>query len=275
MKFFTEKLVTPENRPVNLQAYVLDNFEEFDAGRTRPAVIICPGGAYRMRSDREAEPVAIRMLGLGMQAFIAEYSVAPARFPQALTELATAVQYVREHAESLHVNPDQIIVAGFSAGGHLAGSLGVFWNSALLHNLGFNAEEIKPNALMLGYSVLSSGKYAHQGSFENLLGEKAADQDQLAQVDLVKQVNSEVPPTFLWHTAEDASVPCQNSLLFAQALGDHKIPFELHIFPYGRHGLGLANLESSFDKPEKVIPEVQAWPELFARWTKQIFSENV
>lgn len=272
MKFFTEKLVTPENRPVNLKAYVLDNFEEFDAGRTRPAVIICPGGAYRMRSDREAEPVAIRMLGLGMQAFIVEYSVAPARFPQALTELATAVQYVREHAESLHVNPDQIIVAGFSAGGHLAGSLGVFWNSALLHNLGFNAEEIKPNALMLGYSVLSSGKYAHQGSFENLLGEKVADHDQLAQVDLVKQVNNEVPPTFLWHTAEDASVPCQNSLLFAQALGDHKIPFELHIFPFGRHGLGLANKESSYDKPEKVIPEVQVWPELFARWTKQIFS---
>ncbi|CCI87062.1 hypothetical protein [Lactobacillus gigeriorum] len=63
--------------------------------------------------------------------------------------------------------------------------------------------------------------------------------------------------------------------MFAQALGDHKIPFELHIFPYGRHGLGLANLESSYDKPEKVIPEVQSWPELFARWAKQIFSENV
>lgn len=271
MKFFTEKLTTPENKEVKLNAYILDNFEEFDAGRKRPAVIICPGGAYRMRSDREAEPVAIRMLGLGMQAFIVEYSVAPARFPQALIELATGVKYVRDHAEELHVDPEQICVAGFSAGGHLAGSLGVFWNSDLLKEH-FNAEDIKPNALMLGYSVLSSGKYAHQGSFENLLGEKMVDQELLDKFDLIKQVNADVPATFLRHTAADASVPCQNSLLFAQALSDQEIPFELHIFPYGRHGLGLANLESNYDKAEKVIPEVQVWPEMFARWIKQIFA---
>lgn len=283
MRVFTKELNGSLFKKVKLDCYIINNSEEYDEHRKREAIIICPGGAYAFRSDREGEPVAIKMLSLGFQAFVLNYSVKPATFPTSLTELAEVVKYVRKNAEKLFIDPDKIVVCGFSAGGHLAASLGVYWNSQLLSSLGLDPESIKPNALLLSYGVLSAGKYSHKESIKNLLGPKAESKSELEKVDLVNLVNDKVPPTYLWHTATDPLVPCENSLLFALELKKNRIPFRLNIFPKGTHGLSLGSLETEVEDGKMFHkwpvgktyqPEIIGWPEDFARWTKLVLKND-
>ncbi len=252
-----------------VQTYITDNSPEMHPNRLRPAVIICPGGGYEMTSDREAEPIALQFAANGFQAFVLRYSVKPAVFPAALAELAHTVGMVRDNAERWHVNADKIIIAGFSAGGHLAASLGVFWNKPFLASLlKTNGEHIKPNGLLLAYPVISSGEYAHQGSFACLLGSR--HDELLEYVSLEKQANALTPPTFLWHTWEDGCVPCENSLLFAQALRRCGVCTELHIYPQGGHGLSLANEETSCENGYGVEESCQSWLPMALRWAKSL-----
>ena len=142
----------------NLFTYFLDNSPEIDPERKRPVVLICPGGGYQMTSDREAEALAVRFMAMGYHAAILRYSVAPARFPEALLQLATAVAMLRENAEKWHIDTEKIVVQGSSAGGHLAASLGVFWNKPFVAEaLGMDSEKFRPNGLMLSYPVITSG----------------------------------------------------------------------------------------------------------------------
>lgn len=153
----------------DLYTYILDNSVEMRPNRKRPVIVICPGGGYTMTSDREAEPIAMQYLARGYHAVILRYSVAPARYPLALLQLAKSVAYLREHAEEFHIDTAKIILQGFSAGAHLAASLGVFWKekfiSEVLHT---ETEMVRPNGMILSYPVISSGKFAHTGSFEAL-----------------------------------------------------------------------------------------------------------
>ncbi|MDF7639752.1 alpha/beta hydrolase [Lactobacillus sp. ESL0791] len=255
-----------------LTTYILENFSEIDNSRKRPAILICPGGSYRYITERETEAVAIKMNSLGFHAFILRYTVTRGAFPQSLYELAASVKTVRDNCVNWMIDPNKIIVAGFSAGGHLAASLGVFWKNHFLQaELKGNADAWKPSGLMLGYPVLSSGRYAHSKSFRTLLGDNYDKYKE--KVSLEKQVNSAVPPTFLWHTVSDAQVPVENSLLFAQALSQHGIPFALHIFSTGRHGISLATSETSHDKID-INSEVQIWPSLFATWVNEQFNKS-
>lgn len=265
----TINISTPRSK-ATLTTYVIDNSEEIDSQRQRPAVIICPGGGYEFLSDREAEPIAIKLMSYGFQAFVLRYSIKPAVFPTALTELAQAVQLVRRQSEAWHVNPDQIIVAGFSAGGHLAASLGVFWQEAFLERLlDGKPKEWQPNGLLLAYPVLSSGEFGHEGSFRVLLAERY---DELkAKLSLELQVSSQTPPTFLWHTLEDGVVPAENSLLFAAQLRQHNIPYEMHLFPKGGHGLSLGTEETMASGVYGFEKSIQSWPKLFADWLKDNF----
>ena len=203
----------------NLFTYFLDNSPEIDLGRKRPVVLICPGGGYEMTSDREAEALAVKFMAMGYHAAILRYSVAPARFPEALLQLATAVAMLRENAEKWHIDTGKIVVQGSSAGGHLAASLGVFWNKPFVAEaLGMDAGKFRPNGLMLSYPVITSGEKAHQGSFEKVLGEDYVDEEKRRFLSLEYSVSKDTPPTFLWHTAPDDTVPVENSLLFFQAL---------------------------------------------------------
>lgn len=261
--------LNPNGWTPKLYTYVLDNSPEIDENRVRPAVIICPGGGYAMTSDREAEAVAIRLNALGFQAFVLRYSVAPAVFPRALAELALAVSTVRQHAAEWHVDPNRITVAGFSAGGHLAACLGVFWNHSILTDI-FTGDctAWKPNSLLLCYPVITSGSFAHRGSFVSLLGDRY---DELVDsVSLETQVHDQVPPVFLWHTDEDDGVPVENSLLLAMALKVHHIPMEMHIYAHGPHGISLATEETKTPFANTVVPECAGWIDLFASWAKTL-----
>lgn len=246
-----------------LTTYLLDNYSEIDINRKRPLVIICPGGGYTYTSVREAEAIAIQMNAMGIHAAILNYSVAPAVFPVALTQLAVAVATARENAQIWNVDADNISVLGFSAGGHVAGSLGVFWNSTVLREAlpAYTAEQVKPDRMVLCYPVILANEYSHEGSFQNLLGDEYSNRDKRNLVSLEAQVTTDTPPTFLWHTAEDLSVPPQNSLFFADALIKNGIPCEYHLYPRGGHGLALANEETcSKDREDsQIVPSCQNW----------------
>lgn len=258
--------ITANEQTASLSVYALDNFDEFSAGRVRPAVIICPGGGYRFTSKREGEPIAIQMMAAGIQAFVLEYSVAPAEYPTALLQLATAVKTVREHANEWHVDPNRILVAGFSAGGHLAAHLSVEWAkdwiSKALHT---TKEMIRPNGCILSYPVISSGPFAHQDSFMALLGTQYSD-EMLEKVSLEKQVTADMPPVFIWHTFTDETVPTENSLLFVQALREQKISTEFHLYPVGTHGLSLATAETDAGAGYSISPVCTGWVKLATDW---------
>ena len=251
-----------------LQAYCRDVSREIDLGRRFPALLICPGGGYAFVSDREAEPMALDYLGAGFNAFVLTYSVAPARYPSALLQAAAAMDYIRKNAAEYHVDPDKIAVCGFSAGGHLAGSLACLWNGkCLAETLKTTSSNLRPNAAILSYPVITSGDKAHRGSFDNLCGDDRA----LAQkMSLETAVTKDTPATFLWHTATDGCVPVENSLMMASALRENGIPFELHIFAEGSHGLSTCTYQSAGpNSPNMVNPEAAKWFDLSVTFLKK------
>lgn len=150
---------------VELEIYLTDN-RAVEPERRRPIALIFPGGAYAWRSDREAEPVALHLLSLGIQAAVVRYSVAPVYYPKALEEAAESVAYARAHAEEWLCDPHRIAVMGFSAGGHAAAHIGLKWHQMP------QGKNCRPDAMILSYPVITSGEYAHRESIENLLGDQ-------------------------------------------------------------------------------------------------------
>ncbi|MDF2944893.1 MAG: acetylesterase [Herbinix sp.] len=262
--------IQAEQYTATLTTYILDNSYEIDKDRTRPMVIICPGGGYRFVSEREAEPVAIQLNAMGFHACILRYTIYPAGFPTALTQLAKAVAYVREYAKKWNVQADKIIVAGFSAGGHLAASLGVFWHEKFLEDiLEMPKENYQPNGILLSYPVITSGEHAHRDSFVALLQERY--DELIDKMSIEKQISEFTPPTFLWHTFEDDLVPIENALLFAHSMNEMKNPFELHIYPKGGHGLSLATEEtrSIYDSGALQVA-CQNWITMAGTWIRNL-----
>lgn len=260
-----------QGSPATMTTYIKEMYPDAQKPFHRPLVLICPGGGYEHHSPREGEAVALKLLSLGMNAVVLRYSLLPNEFPCALYEAAYAVDYIRCHAAEWDVDPEKIIVAGFSAGGHVAASLGTMWNSRELEPflsivLKKEPQAVKPNGMLLGYPVITSGKKAHRKSFERLLGERY--EELLDSVSLEKRVTADTPETFLWHTVTDGSVPVENSLLFASALKQADVNFEMHIFPHGNHGLGLGTKETDTIDGTHFQPEVAVWTELFATWAE-------
>lgn len=228
---------------VRLETYLLDTPADKIKIKKRPLVLICPGGGYEKLSYREGEPVAIHFLNQGYHACVLRYSVAPARHPAPLLELGTAMKIICENAAEWQVDERKIILAGFSAGAHLAASLGVFWNrERLLKALGVEKEAsqtLRPAGMLLSYPVITSEEgISHRGSFENLLGERFSGLS--GELSIEKQVTEDTPPCFIWHTLDDDTVPVENAFLMVSALKRAGVPAELHVFPKGEHGLSLA-----------------------------------
>lgn len=254
-----------------ISIYIPENSEEININKKRKTIIMCPGGGYVMTSDREAEPVALKFVAEGFNVVVLRYSVAPNKFPKALIELAATVDYVRSKSKEWNVDKDKIIVCGFSAGGHLAGSLGVLWDNKILEEaLEINKDNIKPNAMILCYPVITSGEFAHKGSFDNLLGENVSEVER-EKLSLEKLVSKNTPTTFLWHTFDDGAVPVQNSLFFANSLASNNVPFELHIYPNGVHGLSLCEeLTAMNGQSEHINQHAGTWFKLAVEWIKNL-----
>lgn len=223
------------------------------------AVIVCPGGGYARRANHEGEPVAQWLNSLGISAFVVHYRVAPYRHPNPLMDAQRAIRTVRSRANEWNIDPNRVGILGFSAGGHVAGSAGTHYDAGRPDAEDpIERESSRPDLLVLCYAVISFGPYAHKGSLTNLLGE-SPDPSLVELMSHELQVTEDTPPTFLWHTADDASVPVENSLLFASALSRNRVPFELHVFESGRHGLGLAAEQHG----------VRAWTDVCASWLQQ------
>lgn len=259
----------------NLYTYFLDSSIEMRPDEKRPVILMCPGGGYEMTSDREAEPMAMQFLAMGYHVAVLRYSVCPVRYPAALLQVAESVLYLKEHADEYHIDPEKIVVQGCSAGGHLAANYGIAWNSPLLTKLmGMenDPERLCVAGLLLCYPVITSGEKAHEESFRNLLGEQYEEKKD--ELSLENQVTPDTPPTFLWHTATDETVPVENSLYFFQACLQQGVSAELHIYPVGGHGLSLANEETCRANGIGVQEECQSWIGLAQTWLEEILIKN-
>lgn len=277
MLYETFKLRAEGSQPDARLVTYIQEYSDAMAVAERPLVLLCPGGGYGRTSDREAEPIALQFLAMGYHAAVLRYSCAPARYPTALLELAQSVLLIREHARQWHIKQDGLVIQGCSAGGHLAACYAMFWNRPWLRERAGVADRdpdhalLRPNGLMLCYPVITSGEFAHRGSFENLT-EGLPDQERLtAELSLEHQVNVEAPPTFIWHTYEDQAVPVENSLLLVNALRRTGISTEFHMYPKGGHGLALATALTQTSDGRCVQPQCAGWIELAHTWLEGIF----
>lgn len=234
--------------------------------KKHPCMVVCPGGGYNYTSDRESEPVAMHFAAEGYRVAVVRYSCAPHCFPQQLLEVAGAMELIYEHAEEWRIDTSRIAIIGFSAGGHLAAQ----------YSNRYNCEEIRAifpeskgvQACVLSYPVITDTTPTHGGTVRNFVGHEPIERNEKGcSCECI--VSDQTPPTFLWHTSEDAAVPVRNSLLYAQALSEHKIPFEMHIYPYGSHGLSLANPVVGNYTDEKVL-RVCKWLEEAKSWLKMM-----
>ncbi len=219
---------------------------------TRPAVVVCPGGGYaHLAMDHEGTQIAEWLTARGIAAFVLKYRLGPRyHHPAMLDDVQQALRTVRAGAEEFHIAADRIGVWGFSAGGHLA-------SSAVTHFKTIDGVSTRPDFAVLAYPVITlvDEGYVHKGSRQNLLGEHP-DPKLVWEMSSELQVTPETPPTFLFSTTGDTTVPPENSVLFYMALRKAGVPAELHIFERGRHGLGLAQSD----------PALKLWPDLLENW---------
>ena len=224
-------------------------------GGNRPAVLVLPGGGYARQADHEAEPVAEWLASLGIHAFVLRYRVAPDRHPAPLTDAKEAMLHIRSGGHGLAVDPGRVGVLGFSAGGHLAATLSTAVSTGVAD---LDVAAAIPDLAVLCYPVVSYTQNVHQGCVDNLLGGSPSP-ELLAGLSAERRVSAETPPAFLWHTADDEAVPVSHSLAYAQALVNAGVPAELHVFPHGRHGIGLGT----------GVPGADHWPALCAAWLER------
>jgi acetyl esterase/lipase len=221
------------------------------------AVVVCPGGGYgHLASDHEGKQVAEWLNSLGVSAFVLQYRLGPRyHHPAPLQDAQRAIRLVRARAAEWHVDPTRVGIMGFSAGGHLASTAATHHDDGRLDSPDpIERQGSRPDFAVLAYPVITlDGPSAHGGSRRNLLGDPADP----ALVELLsneRHVTDRTPPTFLFHTADDPTVPVENSLLFFAALQKAGVPVELHIFAHGKHGVGLAQSD----------PALASWPHLCA-----------
>jgi acetyl esterase/lipase len=225
------------------------------------AVVIAPGGAYRaLASNHEGRQPANLFNSLGVAAFVLKYRLGPKyHHPVELGDAQRAIRIVRARAAEWHIAPDRIGIMGFSAGGHLASTASTHFdagNAAASDPI--DRVSSRPDFAILGYPVISlTEPWTHQGSKTNLLGQNP--DDALARsLSNETQVTAQTPPTFLFHTNADTTVPVENSVAYFLALRKAGVPAELHVFKDGAHGLGLAQQD----------PALSEWPRTLANWMR-------
>ena len=234
-----------------------------ETDKSLPCVVVFPGGGYHKRAPHEGGPIAEFFNGRGMHAVVVDYRVAPNRFPSGLSDAQRAIRLIRANAEDWKIDPDRVFTCGFSAGGHLTGST-LLYGDVLPSDWerdDVDGYSCAPNGGILCYPVISvEEEYGHVGSGKNLLGE-GEYAAKCKDFSLQYKVTEQTPKAFLWHTSDDNVVNVKNSLIFGERLRDCGIPFEMHIYPSGKHGLGLALGK----------PDIRGWADLAADWIERNF----
>ena len=220
-----------------------------------PFIVILPGGGYGNRAAHEGAPIAEFFTTRGIHAFVVDYRVSPNRHPAPLVDAQRAIKLIRQNAKQWYIDPDRIVTLGFSAGGHLAASTVTLPEVETFVDDEISKQNYLPNGAILCYPVISiDSEYGHVGSGKNLLGD--AYEAEKVSLSLEKRVNEKTPKVFLWHTSDDQVVNVKNSLIFGEKLRDLGIQIEMHIYPHGKHGLGLALTKE----------DVKGWADLAADW---------
>lgn len=244
-----------------LETYVADPTPEF----TRKAILVIPGGGYAgLAKEREGEPIAMAFMAHGYNAFVLNYSIKVKPYPQQLIEASMAMKHIRDNSQEYHINPDEVFVVGFSAGGHLAGSLGTMWHKKEIYDAidmpyGYN----KPNGMMLIYPVIN--RENHYLSLENLLMGDVTE-EKLSECEIDKAVSENTVPAFIMHTVTDQIVDIRGALDMANALTEHGISYEMHIYPEGPHGMALANEITDCGNERWNDPAIAKWVEHAVYW---------
>lgn len=292
-----------EDRPgVTLTTYVLQDSPELLAGQKRPAVLVCPGGAYLGCSDREGEPVALRFNAMGYHAFVLRYSTYSLDHPgfdafgkeemvvnphsmylSPMRDIGKVFLTLHAHAEEWLLDMDKVALCGFSAGAHNSAMYSVYWDRPVIHEFfGEAPVKFKPAAAILAYGLGDyhlmvrkfdnpiEAKISQTANFA-YLGTREPSDELLDTVSPCKQVSPSTPPMFLWATAADTLVPVQNTTLLATALADAKIPFEAHIFEEGPHGLSLAD-QSTAGNAAFLNADAAQWVGLAENWLRKRFA---
>lgn len=240
-----------------LTVYLRDCVEAMPQAMERPLVLVVPGGGYTHVSAREGDPIALQFAAAGYHTAVLRYAICDeAKDYLPLRQLAASIGLVRQNAARWHVLPDKIAVCGFSAGGHLALS------AAVLEVPGM-ADQPRPDAVILGYPVITAGEYAHRGSFVQLAGADPAAQQAFGLED---KITPSTPPVFVWHTMEDATVPVENTLLLLSALHRAGVPCEAHLFEKGCHGTSLSTAEVDHPSAHR-----SRWVQLAREWLDDTF----
>lgn len=270
----------PLNETAHLDTYILNNSNEYNVGKKRPFVLVLPGGAYAFTSDREAEPVALRFNSIGCHAGVLWYTtrdLVPKVPRNAFEEAMMAVKWVREHAEEYLIHTDQIIVCGFSAGGHLAIECATMWHESwIAEKLHCSSDMLKINLAIPCYAAGKAEKmpvgengpmmlHARQSGNMRFFGSDDPTDEQVEAYNCLRRISRHTPPMFIWHTYEDQLVDVSNSIELAWNMKKHAIPFELHIFEKGEHGLALAD-RTTARKDSHKNAHVYHWFELCEEW---------
>lgn len=254
---------------VYLEAYVAEPVGDF----VRNAILVIPGGGYGcVCADREGEPIALAFLPYGYNAFVLHYSVARKKgYPEQLIEASLAMKHIKDNAKEYNIDPDKVFVTGFSAGGHLAASLGTMWHKKAVYDridmpYGYN----KPAGMILVYPVISGKEFGHMGSFYNLLCTDTPTKEQIEEVSIENNVDEKSAPCYIVHTSNDQAVNIKNALVLAEAFADKGITFELHVYPDAPHGVALGNKITKCGVEKWENPQIAKWVENAACWAENL-----
>ena len=257
----------PENPDVTLTSYIADSAPELNHVR-RPAIVVFPGGGYQHLSPREAEPVAMQFFAAGFQAFVLRYSVGEnAKFPNALVDASMPVAHVRMNADRYNIDPERIFVVGFSAGGHLAATLGTMYDSPYAAFDGMPAGANRPSGMILSYAPTSVRTEKIANSFTRTL---QMEREALEQYSPENLVTANTPPAYIWHTATDPVVPVEHAIYMASALAAAGVSFEAHIFPKGPHGIALATAQTCNAREDYIVPDAAQWVSEAIEWANRL-----
>lgn len=287
------------NESARLDAYILDAEISYQVTKKRPTIIICPGGGYLLHATKEGEAIAMAFLNQGHHCLVLRYSTyykkrvtsleerpeinASATYPQQAIELMTTMKLIHDRADDWMIDVENIFVVGFSAGGHLAATLGTRWHDKdLLQKLPFEIDKalLKPKGLILGYPLLKGDaadymvanapdgdliKYQVDDINRCLFQTENPTREQMADVDILEHIDAHTPPTFLWTTLTDQIVDPLAGLDYIRLLHQAGVSGELHIFEEGQHGLGRADAVSAKTSND-INPSVAQWVPLALTW---------